>query len=403
MKIKFSIKKNSKGIIGDSILNIIASMLLTFSTQIIVYPFLANNYSNSEYGLILTIMGIINAIGVSIGNSLNNTRLLIQDEYDRKNKTGDFNLIYLFTSILGLIVYLIIAKMIIDFSVIELIGSGLVIILISFRAYFSVDFRLKINYKKIVFSNFCGALGYLVGIGLFLITKNWIDIFIIGELFSSIFIYKNSNLVHEKFIKTNLFNKAIQKYNYIFFASVLSNVMLYLDRFLIFPILGSSLVSVYTVASFLGKSTGILMNPISGVLLSYYAKEDQISLKSFYKRILIFISASGLVYIGTLIFGDYIIAILYPSLSDQANQYSNIANLSAIILIIGNLVQPILLRYSHSRWQLITQILYLTVYLFSTYIGMKTGGLLGFCYGILIANFSRFIFMVIIVSLSLKD
>ena len=60
--------------------------------------------------------------------------------------------------------------------------------------------------------------------------------------------------------------------------------MLYLDRLLLLPILGGSAVSVYTVASFAGKSLGVLMTPMAGVLLSYYAQKDYVmTRKTFWK------------------------------------------------------------------------------------------------------------------------
>lgn len=75
----------SKFFLVDSSLNILASLLLTASTQLFIYPLLSRYYDAYEYGTILTSMGLINAIGVTLGSTINNTRLLAQKKYEKNN------------------------------------------------------------------------------------------------------------------------------------------------------------------------------------------------------------------------------------------------------------------------------------------------------------------------------
>lgn len=398
IKLKYFNKSN---IYTDSVLNIVASLILTIATQLIAYPYLATRFSKEEYGVILTIMGIINAIGVSFGNSLNNSRLLLQPEYERKSLNGDYNIVFLLTSIISSLIVFTILIIFLNISPLESIAYIFVTVLISFRAYFSVAFRIKIDYKKILLTNIWGITGYLFGILVASLTNRWILIFVFGEIFSCVYIFAKSHVVHDKFGITDLIKKTLSKYYFILGSAILANLMLYMDRFLIFPLLGAGLVSSYTIASYLGKTAGIIMNPISGVLLTYYAKENYLSLKRFYRRVFIFLIVSILIYIGILIVGRPIMQFLYPTLIEEALPYFKIANLAAIILIYGNTIQPILLRYCHSKWQLITQVLYLCIYLSSSYYGMTANGLLGFCYAILLSNLFRALFMIIIITATL--
>ena len=68
---------------------------MTGILQIVVYPFLGSHMSADSYGLFLTLIGIVNIISVTLGNSLNNVRLLRDTTYKENKTTGDFNLINL--------------------------------------------------------------------------------------------------------------------------------------------------------------------------------------------------------------------------------------------------------------------------------------------------------------------
>ena len=69
------------------------------------------------------------------------------------------------------------------------------------------------------------------------------------------------------------------KYIILIFTGLSTTLSTYLDRLIIYPLLGGDAVTVYTVASFFGKSLGIVMTPIAGVLLGYYAQRNFIMTK----------------------------------------------------------------------------------------------------------------------------
>ncbi|MCQ6274677.1 hypothetical protein JMM81_06770 [Bacillus sp. V3B] len=390
-----------KGIFKDSLLNIIASLILTLAVQILAYPYLALKFTISEYGLILTFMGIVNAVGVSIGNSLNNTRILLQSEYDKKGINGDYNPIFLGVLLVGAFITGGLSIILLKRIDITVIGCIIITILILFRSYYSASFRIIINYKKILYSNIWGFLGYIVGIIITKYTDLWVFIFIFGELFACIYIYYSSKIVHDKFQITSLFKRSLNKFSLIMLAAVLTNIMMYMDRFYIYPFLGAEQVSMYTVASFLGKTAGIILNPIAGVLLTYYIKEGQMTIRQFCKRTGIFTLFSFFIYMIVLLIGIPITGVLYPTVINSALPYFYVANLAAILFILGNTIQPSLLRYCDAKWQLIIQSIYFLLYLVLGYFGMIHYELIGFCYAILIANLFRILLMVFVVIVTL--
>lgn len=390
-----------KGILKDSILNIIASLILTLVVQVLVYPYLALKFTIAEYGIILTLMGMVNAVGVSLGNSLNNTRILLQPEYDKRRTNGDYNLIFLCLLLVGAIITGCISIVLLKRLDITVIGCIVITILILFRSYYSASFRIIINYKKILYSNIWGFIGYIVGLVIVKYTGFWVFVFVFGELFACIYIYYTSKIIHDKFQITILFKKSLVKFTFIMMAAVFSNLLMYMDRFFIYPFLGAEQVSVYTVASFIGKSAGILLNPIAGVLLTYYVKEELMTVRQFYKRTGLFTLVSCIIYILILLVGIPITKVLYPSLVNSALPFFYVGNLAAILFILGNTIQPTLLRYCHAKWQLIIQVTYFLLYLILGYFGMITYELFGFVYAILIANFLRILLMLFVVNVTL--
>lgn len=387
----------------DSFLNIVASLILTFTSQLIVYPYLAKQLSELQYGQILTTMGLINTLGVSLGSSLNNTRLILQAEYDYKKIIGDFNSIFILLSLIGVFSVGLIDSLLINSNIIQLFLYMILVVLTIFKSYFSVEFRLNINYQAILMMNIVGSVGYLIGLYVYSFTDNWVLIFILGELASTVFIVRITSLIKESYKKTDLFRKTFGKTLYLLSSALISNSMTYMDRFIIFPILGAEQVSIYSVASFLGKSLGVIMIPISGVLLTYIVKEDGLTRRKFSKRLILYIILSVVVYVGTIIFGPFVTGFLYPTIIDRAMEYMHVANLAAILQVLGMLIQPILMRYAHSRWILISQVMYLIVYLILAYFGMLYYGLMGFCVAVLLANIFRVTQLALIIYRSLKS
>lgn len=388
---------SKSGMFKDSLLNIIGSLILTIAVQALAYPFLAQNLTIKEYGIILTVMGIINTVGVSLGNSLNNTRILTQSNYDKKALTGDYNVIFIFIILLGMFITGLLSFAVLNKFDTTIIGCKVITVLIIFRSYYSVGYRLIINYKKMLFSNLWGAVGYLIGIIFTIYTGVWVFTFIFGELLACIYVYITSHVVNEELTITPLIKSSLKKYSYIMSASFISNSMIYLDRFFIYPVLGADQVSLYTVASFLGKTAGILLNPIAGVLLTYYVRDKSLTVKQFSIRTGIFTLFSLLIFILIMCIGIPITGLFYPTIIKSAVPYFYVANLASVLLILGNTIQPTLLTYCNTKWHLIIQISYFLIYTVLGYIGLIENGLIGFCYAVLISNSFRIISMLMVI------
>lgn len=390
-------KIQGNNIIKDFGLNILASLILNIASQIIAYPYVSKYTSVQEYGVILLLMATINIFGVSLGNSLNNTRIIMQTKYDEDNINGDYNIIFLVLLFINIICTSI--TMFIFYKELNFIGICVVIIssLILFRAYYVADFRIELNYKKNLSASIFAFLGYIVGIFVAKLTHMWTMVFLFGELFACLYIFFKASIIRDKFQITKLFKISLHKYLYIMFAAFISSIMMYMDRFVIYSFLDSRSVSIFTVASYLGKTAGIIIGPIAAVLLSYYVKEFKVTKTILYKRFFIYTFSTLVIFIIIAVIGKKIIELLYPTIAPLSNQYFMVANLGTIIYILGNLIQPILLSYCHARWNLLIQVIYFILYIIISLFSLIHYELMGFCFAIVFVNILRALFMVFVI------
>ncbi|MEA5076898.1 MAG: hypothetical protein VB139_11200 [Coriobacteriia bacterium] len=386
-----------RGIVRDIGLNVVASALLTGVTQLLVYPGLSRMVTPAEYGSLLTAMAVVNVVGSSFGGSLNNTRILLQREYDREGVTGDYNAIFLIlATITAPLVALILSYTGLT-SGVDAIGAVIVAVLVLWRAYYSASYRLRIDYWKNLAASAAGVAGYGLGMVLAKSTGHWSAAFLAGELFACAYIAMTGHIVRERISRTGLLVHTLRTYGFLFMGSVLAASSLYLDRFLIYPVLGAAEVSTYTVASFMGKSIGLLMSPIAGVLLTYYAKATSLSRARMLGQVGFMSVGSVVGFLLILLIGRPVTTALYPTIAERAMPYFAVANLASILFVAGNLIHPLVLRFCDSRWQPIIQGSYLAAYLGLGYAGASIAGLWGLCWAVLAANTIRCLAMVALV------
>lgn len=401
--------KNNKivNISKDFGLNLLASLVTTGVTQLILYPGLAYILPSERYGELLTVMGIANTIGVACGGSLNNTRLIVQEKYDEGQEKGDFStllwLIALSAAVVSFVVFAFFYKQ--SFATTAFITLFTVLCLI--RSYISVEYRIVLNYKRIFFSNVFVAVGNLIGVLIYaMVGKNelWPIPFLLGEIIGFVYIFKTTIILNEPLKKTKMFNEVVGKETVLLISSLSANVLTYLDRLLLLPLLGGVAVSCYTIASVFGKSLGILLTPLAGVMLSYYAQKGfKMSKNLFWKINFAIIAVGGFFVLICLCFAPFFTKILYSSMYDDAKPYLIIANITAIVNVIANMTQPSVLKFAPVFWQLIIQAIYCIVYLVGGMIVTQNWGLWGFSVIALVASIIKVLLLFVIGSKFIKN
>lgn len=262
----------------DILLNIIASSLITITNQLVIYPLLAKNYSNDSYGNLLTIIGIVNMVGVSFGAALNNT-ILINQEKNIKIIIKKYYVVYVISA--TLIIYSLIILLKISVSVSRLIIIILTSIFVMSRGILNVNYRIQLKYKKQLLSNIFYCLAMLIALFLFIKFKfNAILIYFIAEFTNTIYIAIDSRNIRGSYMQSvpssNDTSRIKSQVNNFTITGLLSNLMIYLDRLIIYPMLGPENVSIYTIASVFGKTISAIAVPISSVILSYISKSKKL-------------------------------------------------------------------------------------------------------------------------------
>lgn len=395
--------ENRGQIFSDSLINIIASLVFTVALQLLCYPVLSRFLSNDEYGVVLTLSGLANTFAAMLSVPSNNARLLMEGSYSQIGQYGDFRLFLLGEYIAGglataALSYFLVRDAFISFCV------AVIAILTMYRSYHSVSFRIKIDFVKMLKLNCFLALGYVVGSGLAYYFGIWVIPFIVGELGACVYLVSSAQTAHEPLRTTPLCRESVKKTTLIVVGNVAGSLMTYMDRFFLYPLMGAAAVAWYTIASYMGKLVGTVLNPISSVLLTYFVRDgDGITKANFWKRTILFLLLSAMSLLFTVAVSKPILELLYPSLVTEAEPYILYASTGATTVVLCNLMQPMLLAYADTKWQPVVQLSYLVVYFPFAFFFTTGFGLTGFCFAVIISNLFRFSFMAAVTFISISQ
>lgn len=373
-------------ITSDFVVNILASVIYTFARQIVVFPLLASRLSDNTYGTLLTICSLANVYTALVGGSLNNTRLVQDSLYQEHRVTGDFNQLNLIGGTASLI-FSAVLWWLFDLDAVAAILLAVYILTSCLYGYSQVFFRLELNFKRIFLVNLLASLAYIIVAPLFATETLWPAVFLVGEGVGLIYTVVTTRFLREPWNRTLLFSKTAWKAVALALTNLLGNLLMYADRLIIYPTLGAANVSYYSVASFFGKCAGIVMTPIAGVLLGYFAQRDfKASRKMFIMINSVSLGCLTIFGVACWILAPWFTKLLYPTLYQQSAPYIFLANLGSVISIAGNVAHPMILKCCSMRWVLAVQVLYGGIYLLAVLLLIPTYGLYGFCWAAILSN-----------------
>ncbi len=388
---------SKKKIVFDLVLNMIATAVPIAILQLVIYPLISQDVTVEGYGMMVTVISLLTVISNTLGNTLNNIRLLNDGKYKKKRIVGDFNQLLLRESIISLIIVgsfsIVLFRQIslIEFLLIEVIGMLMV-----FHSYFIVDFRLKLDYNAIVWNNVQLALGYFVGYLTFFLTGIWELVYLFGYGFSLIYIFRKTKLWREPLLKTIYWHEILKDTFLLLISGVLGSLLNYSDKIIIYPMIGAEAVTIYYIATLLGKLVSMVIGPINSVMLSYIVKLKQIS-----NKILTLILCSAVMiavvgYIICLTFGEVVLKYIYPQHFSEVVKYMPITSATAMIMMLISVLYPFVLKFCKMKWQVIIDATSLICYVCLGVAFYQFYGLYGFCIGVLAAFLIKFFIMFII-------
>lgn len=374
---------------GDFLLSILASVIYTFARQIVVFPLLAAKLTDADYGTTLTVVGLVNVFVALVGGTLNNIRLIRDSEYSESEKKGDFLLLCIWGSVIGALLCVVVG-FIFHLSALTTLFLVGYLVVSNFYHYAVAYFRLKLDFKRNMAVNILVSAGYVLACLVFANVVYWPVIFLFGELVGLVYTALTTRFYRESLTTTSCMGDTTKAYLQLAFVNLISNLLMYADRMIIYPILGAESVSYYSTASFFGKSAGIVMTPIAGVLLGYFSQKNF----SASKKLFLLVNGISLGCLGVFLLGCWLLApwftkLLYPTLFQQSASYIFWANLGAVVNIAGNMAQPMLLKGCSTKYLMAIQVLYGAVYLVGSLVLLPVYGLMGFCIVTILANLVR--------------
>lgn len=385
-----------KDIIKKFIYNAIATTLPTVLLQLLILPLIAKQLDGDAYGLLLTIVAAVMMFAAGIGNVLNNVHMLSNNEYEERKLFGDYGILLSFCVVITSFIIIAVTWKYGVTSAGDYILNLLFGVTLLVKEYYIVRLWIDLDYGRILKCNLLCCVGYLLGLGIFWLGAGWQIIYITGNILSIIYLYIRYGFSKEYFSKTPLFAVTAMKCFSLSVATVLSRSLQYVDRMLLYPLLGGEDVSVYYVATLMGKTISMALAPINSFLLSQLAKRKSIKQNTFGRVLILSLFAGGIGYIACLLLSGPILTILYPQWAGAAMKYIYVTTGTAILSAISMVISPIVLKFCNLNWQILIQGVCLLVYVGVSLIMLKQIGLMGFCVGGLIANFVTLVLMVII-------
>ena len=350
----------------DVLLNIIYQALFIAVQQILLFPIFEKNLGQKNFGYFLLIYSVFNVITVTLATSFTNLYQRNFNNFDKEleNRTNYYFyykkliLYYFIASLLFLIVIIYI-----NFSIIIYLLLMLLVFLTISRMFLMVWFRIR---KK--FNIF---LSFLYSLIIFVNINNIIDILIffnISEFITIIILFLIVKYKIFEFIKADSEIFHYNAINILIISGLAGSMMNYSDRFVIKMLLGSSMITIFYIATLPSKMFLLPFNMLSSVILSYLANSKNIG-RSLKRKVLIalpiiFVTVSLISYSVGLI----LIKILYYSYINDIKDIYFIVTLSFGLICLDFILRSFLLKYFSIGKKAIIDISTLVIFFILSYL-----------------------------------
>ena len=386
--------------------NLMAYALPVAVLQFIIQPGIADKVGSEKNGLIATIMALNYFVTSVTAGIIMQTRLLQNEKYEKEGLVGDYSIILTTMAVVnstvmtvGTWLYMGASANPMDIAFCVILG-----LLFLIHDYVVVQYRIELNFTKILISNIILCVGYAVGILVFwLAVPQWQIVYIIAYGICEIYDLSNTSCWREPFRRTKLFTETLKKYAVLAGANLLSYLVSYGDRLILYPLTDGTSVTILTCAEIMGKMLMLLSTPLTGFLLSYMVKEDKISLNIGAKYWLFIIAGLGVCYGLCYLVSIPLLYLLYPDWAHLSMQYVPLTTLNSLIQLIAHVANVIVVRFCKSRWQVVINGAYLAIYLVMSLTLLYFFGLMGFVIGNIIASVAKLAIIAIIAKTNIKS
>lgn len=373
----------------DTLLNIVSYGLPILMLQLLIFPFIAKKWGATEYGVMLTLTAVINVAAEMVGGTLANVRLIKEEEYKKARVEGDYKRLLTLGSITFLFILLLVSKFLFKQNIYCLVLLAFYYLLFTLRSYFTVSYRLILNYKSVFINNILLCVGYEIGLGVTFLFHHWAYVFIMGYAIAIVHLLLTTKIWREPIYKTKLYHSTRNKYISLSGAYLVGNSMNYFDRIFLMATIGATGVSNYYISGVFGKVLNLLTAPINMVMLSYLSKKSSIAVREIIISIVILIGLVCLFVLVADIFAINVIQFLYPEYVDEVRPLVLICTFATVLTACTSFFKTLSMRYNTGKSVLLTETIYIISYLGLAILFTINWGIKGFCCSIIVAAVIR--------------
>lgn len=387
-------------IVKNLCFSFLAYAMPTAVLQFIIQPILANRLGSELNGQYLTLMSLNYLIIGVTATVLNTTRMLQDAEYKKRGFVGDFNIFFIIYAAIIIVVIPLgqyfYTKI---FNPIEMLLCVVIALLYLYHDYIFAQYRLRMQFNKILINNILLVVGYFVGLWLFFLCGKWQVVIITAYAIGAVFDFINTDFLREPIRITPMLSDTFRKILPLMISSLIASSITYCDKLLLFPLLGGTSVSIYNSASVVGKMLILVSSPLNSVFLSYMIQTDTLNIKIKKKQILLLLAFLGFAYFACVVVGFPLTDLLYPDWAAESQKYIPITVATSLFTLTGSVINTVVIRFYKTSFQITIQCINLFVYLICALSLWYFFSLMGFCVGIMIAGLLKMIFLISILLL----
>lgn len=356
--------------------------------QFVVYPVISRRIGADVFGGVLTLLSVTAVAAVSVGAGVNYARMANLPRFETEN--GDYN-----------------RCLLPSLAAVALCGAGallyfgaphpaswalypLLVVVSTLRYYGNVAYRMEVNYRKNFLFYMVLSAGYAAGLLLFLPVGIWEIPVLAGELLAVVYVVLSSTVLRPPFWKTSPNAAKVRRSCAALIpAQLFSNLTLHADRLLIGALLDGRQVTIFYIASLLGKAIAMVTDPIAGVAIGFLARSKSFGRRQFLLTVLVSLALGALAFAALIPIAPLLIGFLYPDVAADAKPFFLAANGGQIVYFIANLLLVIILRFTPEKYQLYINIVYSVLFFAVCIPALLYGGLALFCTWVLLLNAAR--------------
>ncbi len=385
--------KKYRAQLGDSVWSILGLVLMNAVAQVLLFPQISRVLGEDGYGNVQYLIAYINIITVSVGCAANLARMTAPKE-ERIRDNGSYNLFLFAVSLLGApLCYLVCRFGGVEVDTPTKITYYLLFVSMAFRYYADVIFKITLNYRRYFLYYLVVAVGYGVGAVLFHFTHVWPLTLLPGEVLGVVFAFLcNREFRKGAFRPSPAFWRVLRGILILTVSEGISNLIFNADRLILKWFVDASAVTVYYLATLVGKTASLVVTPLNGVLIGYLARYDGRLTRKMMRIITLCCLGAFVLFTGVCALGGLLaLYILYPQSLAQVRPFLLIGSFGQVLFFVTGTVTVVLIRFAKKSYQVIINTVFGVLFLGLGIPATIFFGVWGFATAMVIASLVRFL------------